>query len=153
MVSTAVEEPQVKKGAKAQKPGQDAPEPQPRSNPLEELRKQAEMAYDTYLGAQRKVARAYREREQAEVVTYKQLEEKANKDCDEAIREALAVRTEAEQSARQEYQKTLEKAAKVYEQSVADALRVCRDTIQQQWQVTNELSEQIWNIFQGDGGK
>ncbi len=154
MASTVVEEAQVKKVAKGQRPVPEAgAETTPRPNPLEELRKQAESAYDTYLGAQRKVARAYREREKAEVITYKQVEEQANKDCDEAIRKAMDARNETEQAALQDYHRALDKAAKIYEQSVADSLRVCRDTIEQQWQVANELSEQIWNIFQGDGAK
>ena len=36
-----------------------------------------------------------------------------------------------------------------YQESVAEALRVCRDQIEQAWQVCNETSVRVWNIFQG----
>ena len=120
-------------------------------NPLEELRKQAELAYSSYLGAQRKVAGAYRQREEEEVKAYKLAEQQANDTYDEAIRKALAVRIESERSAREACDRALEKAGQVYQDSVAEALRACRDTIEQRWQTTWELADQIWHIFQGDG--
>ena len=121
-------------------------------NPLEEMRKQAEMAYTTYLGAQQKVARAYRERERAEVLVYKETERDANKTCDDAIDAAASVRSAAERKAREEYEKALDAAQNAYRQSVAEALRSCRETIDRQWQVSNDMSEQIWKIFQGANG-
>lgn len=121
-------------------------------NPLEEMRKQAEMAYTSYLGAQRKVANAYRDRERAEVLLYKETERDANKACDEAIETAASVRLAAERKAREEYEKALDGAQSTYQQSVAEALKSCRESIDRQWQVTNELSEQTWKIFQGNNG-
>lgn len=153
MATTTVEETQVKKAAaKGQREGSEAtPEMSASSsNPLEELRKQADLAYSSYLGAQRKVAKAYREREQAEVASYKEVEERANRECDETIKRALATRTERDRSAKELYEKALEASAHEYEAIVDEALKVCRQTVQQQWQVANELSDQIWNIFQGN---
>ena len=155
-MSTAIEEIEVKKTAgKVQKPAAQnvAEAPAKGINPLEELRKQAEMAYNSYQGAQRKVASAYRQREQEEVKAYKFIEQEANDGCDEAIRKALAVRVESERNARDAYEKALEKAGKVYEGTVAESLKVSRNKIEQQWLVTREFSDQIWNIFQGDGAK
>ena len=121
-------------------------------NPLEDLRKQAEMAYTTYLDAQRKVANAYRERERAEVVLYKETEREANRACDQAIEAAASVRSAAQRRAREEYEKALETAESTYQQRVAEALYACRESIDRQWQAANELSEQTWNIFQGHNG-
>lgn len=155
MASTIVEEPQTKRAGKGQKQGNEGVEDVSMSlpNPLEELRKQAEAAYTSYLGAQRKVAKAYRQREQQEVSNYKLTEQQANKDCDDAIQQALAARTRTEKAARDAYEKAMEEASKDYDQKVTEALKSCRQAIENQWQIANELSEQIWTIFQGDGTK
>ena len=155
-MSTAVEEIELRKaGGKVQKPSaQNTNESSTKGmNPIEELRRQAEMAYTTYQGAQRKVASAYRQREQEEVKVYKLAEQEANRVCDEEIGKALEARTLAERNARESYEKTLEKAKSAYEESVIVALRTCRETIEQRWQVAREFSDQIWSIFQGSGIK
>jgi len=146
-----VEETQNKKGAKVQKQVEEMVEEVTtnQTNPLEDLRRQAESAYASYLGAQRKVTSAYRLREQEEVNNYKQVEQQANQTFDEVIQKAMAARIDRERAARENYEKELEKSAQTYNESVVEALKTCRETIEQKWQITRELSDQIWNIFQG----
>jgi vacuolar-type H+-ATPase subunit H len=152
MPNVLVEEVQTRKGAgRGQKEMLEAaPELSVRpSNPLEDLRKQAEVAYNSYVDAQRKMARAYRVTERSEVANYKEAEERANKVCDEAIQKAPLIRSQSEHDAREAYEKAVENAAKAFEETVEQALKVCRQTIQQEWQAANELSERMWDIFQG----
>ena len=152
MPNILAEEVQTKKGmGKAQKEmAEVVPELYPRSsNPLEDLRKQAEEAYNSYLDAQRKMARAYRVTERNQVTNFKQAEEKANKICDEAIEKAIVSRLESEHEAREEYEKVIENAAKTFKETVEQALKVCRQTIDHEWQAADELTGRMWDIFQG----
>lgn len=151
-MSTVVNETESKKTAeKFQKQNQPVVTEVPKEmNPLEELRKQTELAYDSYITARGKVAKAYRQREQEEIRSYKQVEQQANKACDEAIQKALKIRNESEHNALQNYQDMVEKAEKIYSESVTEALRACRNTIEKQWQDTREMTGQIWDIFQGN---
>ena len=152
MPNVLAEEVQTKKGAgKVQKEMSEVvPELYTRStNPLEDLRKQAEEAYNGYLDAQRKMARAYRVTERNQVTNYKQAEEKANKICDEAIERAIANRLDSENEAREEYEKAIENAARTFKETVEQALKVCRQTIEHEWQAADEITGRMWDIFQG----
>jgi hypothetical protein len=152
MPNVVAEEVQTRKGmAKAQKEmAEVVPELYPRSsNPLEDLRKQAEEAYSSYLDAQRKMARAYRVTERNQVTGYKQAEDKANKICDETIEKAIVSRLQSEHEARDAYEKAIENAARTFKENVEQALKVCRQTIEHEWQAADELTGRMWEIFQG----
>lgn len=154
-MTTQIEKQETKKatGKAEQPPMESAPETLRKpADTLDESRAQAKIAYATYLKAQRKVATAYKEREQQEQTAYKETEQIANKDCDKAIEHAWRVREETEREAEKAYRKAIEKATQVYQESVAQALSVCRQTIEQGWQASRETSEQIWEIFQRASG-
>ena len=68
---------------------------------LDDARRQAEMAYLTYLKAQNKVVTAYRDRERQEQNIYKAAELKANTIYEQAITKAIKTRDNAEQAAEQ----------------------------------------------------
>ena len=155
-MTTQVEKQETKKAVQKaeQPPMESAPQTiEKAADPLTEFRTQAEIAYAAYLKAQRKVATAYKEREQKEQIAYKGTEQIANEDCDKVIEQALRVREEEEREAEKACKIAKEKAAKVYQESVGQALGVCRQAIDQAWQASRETSEQIWRAFQGDGGK
>ena len=155
MPNTTILEGQAKKApGKILKVEEDISEtPETVPNPLEELRNQAHAAYSAYLGAQRQVAIAYKQREKEEVKVYKQVEQQAFAAYNEAIQKALRIRTQSEGDAYKAYQEARDKAAKEYDASAAEALRLCQSTIEQQWQTSRALLEQIWEIFQGNGTK
>ena len=119
-------------------------------DPINDLRAQAELAYNTYLEAQRKVARAYREFEQKEVNAHRQAAVQASNSCDRAIQQSMRIREKAEWEAEETYREAREKVAKAYKESVAQALRVCWKTIEQAWERSTEVSDRVWKIFQGD---
>jgi len=117
---------------------------------LDDARRQAEMAYLTYLKAQNKVVTAYRDRERQEQNIYKAAELKANTIYEQAITKAIKTRDNAEQAAEQAYLQAKKNAAAIFEDSVRTALTTRNETIEQTWNVMTETSSQVWEIFQGD---
>jgi hypothetical protein len=73
--------------------------PQEDRDTLNELMKQAQTAYESYLQAQRKVATAYQERQRRVEESFKDIEEHAAKICAVAIEKASRALEKAEQDA------------------------------------------------------
>ncbi len=152
---TTIDRPAKKAAGKAPKLEADINNEAPQKvlDPLEDLRNQAQAAYSAYLGAQRQVATAYKQREQEEVKAYKQLEKQTQEEYDAAINTALKIRMENEQAAFKAFTEAINQAAKEYEVSVSEALSNCRTKMEQQWQASREVSDQIWDLYQGNGIK
>jgi len=153
--STTVERPVKKILVKKVDPEKDlATElPEMSANPIEELRNQAQLADNAYLEAQKQVAKAYKQREREELNTYKEGEHQAQQNYDMAVQKALEVRAEKERKALDGYIEAKDQAAKEYEYSVTEALRTCRSAIDRQWETSREVSDQIWDIYQGKSAK